>query len=96
MKDKVHPMDKPGAIYKAGRKRHTGKYVGETDRATKDRGYEHKVVSHKDSVESHSLRDVVCAPEQPVGTRTRRSKRNVARKDYKKMHTGQHIHITEG
>ena len=94
MKDKVHPMDRPGAIYKARCKRHVRKYVGETDKAKKERGYEHKIVSHKDSIESHSLREEVCAPEPAAGTR--RSKRNVKKIDYKKMHTGQHIHITEG
>lgn len=36
MKDKIHPLDKTGAIYKTDCKKHPdADYIGETDRATK-------------------------------------------------------------
>ena len=77
MKDKVHPMDRTGAIYRTECKKHkTATYVGETDRALKARAYEHKIVSHKDSERSHSI-----AQKEKEIQPTRRSKRQSARKE---------------
>ena len=42
-KDKLHPLDKPGAIYSIKCTKHDGLYVGQTGRAAKDRLYEHRV-----------------------------------------------------
>ena len=56
-KDKLHPYDKPGAIYSIKCKTHGNHYVGETGRAAKERLYEHRVISHKDAKRSHSLGD---------------------------------------
>ena len=49
MKDPVHKLDRPGAIYKISCKEHPGSYIGETERAMKQRGYEHKIIEHKDN-----------------------------------------------
>ena len=48
-----------GAIYAIGDKIHAPPpatlYVGETDRPDKERGHEHGVVSHADSIKCHSM-----------------------------------------
>ena len=93
-KTPTHPLDRAGAVYEVECTRHKEDYTGETDRAIKARGYEHRVISHKDSEISHTLkRD---EPKDRRETGSRRSKRNVKRKDYKKMDTGSDILITEG
>ena len=48
-KDKLHPLDKPGAIYSIKCTKHDGLYVGQTGRAAKDRLYEHRVINHHDA-----------------------------------------------
>ena len=54
VKEKVHDLDKVNAIYEFKCKKHNATYVGETERPMKMRGYEHRVVTHKDSIRSHT------------------------------------------
>ena len=97
-KDKLDPMDKPGAIYQINCKAHNSHYVGETGRAAKERFYEHKIISHKDAARSHSL--VQNAPVEEVATRiepTRRSQRTAGRRiDYRALDRGEDIIMNEG
>ena len=74
MKEKVHEMDKVNAIYEFKCQKHNATYIGETERALKSRGYEHRVVTHKDSLRSHMITGVVEEPEEI--TNVRRSDRN--------------------
>ena len=88
-KDKLHPMDKPGAIYSIRCHGHNSHYIGETGRMAKERMYNHRVISHNDATRTQSLDNKEkekCDNPPPLGSR--RSQRNVARKDYKAMHTG--------
>ena len=75
--------------------KHKDDYTGETDRAMKMRGYEHKIITHKESEESHSIKvekeEVVTEPET-----TRRSTRNTKRLDYKALDRGENIVMNEG
>ena len=95
MKEKVHPMDKVGAIYEVVCKKHNDDYTGETDRALKVRGYEHKIITHKDSEKCHSIKDQNKEETEEPMTR-RRSSRNIKRRDYKAMDTGKDIIMSEG
>ena len=54
-KDRLDPMDKPGAIYHIKCSAHNVEYVGETGKQTKQRMYQHRVIPHKDFKRSHSL-----------------------------------------
>ena len=88
-KDKLHPMDKPGAIYSIRCHEHNSHYIGETGRMAKERMYNHRVINHNDATRTQSLDNKEkekCDNPPPLGTR--RSQRNVERKDYKAMHTG--------
>ena len=54
MKQSVHPLDRDGLIYDFDCEKHYPSpdetlYVGETDRAKKERGYEHRHISHADA-----------------------------------------------
>lgn len=63
----------------------------------KERGYEHRAITHKDSKRSHSIITNEQEETQVMNTQqTRRSNRNKNRIDYKTMHTGQDIILTEG
>ena len=97
MKDKVHPMDKVGAIYQTECKRHPESvYIGETQRALKKRGYDHRAVTHRDAERSHSIDDRKDEVGENEQQSQRRSMRNTRRRDYRSMHTGEDIVITEG
>ncbi len=97
MKDKVHPLDKTGAIYETDCKKHPeADYVGETDRATKSRGYEHGIISHRDSKRSHSIAEEIVQEEEIPSTSTRQSNRNTKKHNYKNLHTGKNIRLSEG
>ena len=88
-KDPVHKLDKPGAIYHIKCKQDSEHYVGETDRPMKVRGYEHKIISHKEMTKSQSLIKQVEKVEED--NNNRRSTR-LARKErinYKKMNEGE-------
>ena len=98
MKDKVHPMDKVGAIYEVQCTKHTADYTGETGRALKERGYEHKVVTHEEAEMCHSVRRKQKEKENVTEAvvATRRSSRNTTRLDYKALSTGENIIMNEG
>ena len=72
MKDKVHDLDKTGTVYKVDCTKHGTEYIEETDRALKVRAYEHRVVEHKHSVISHSIK----RPEQQNGKETSGTRRS--------------------
>ena len=94
-KDRLNPMDKPGAIYHINCKAHGVDYVGETGRAVKERMYEHRVMSHKDSNRSHSLTmPEEKEREQPQGVR--RSARSTKRIDYKVLNSGSNQLLSTG
>ena len=89
MKQPVHPMDRDGAIYDVNCKKHTPDpktilYGGESDRPTKERGYEHRAVSAHDATKCHSCvpfevePEAINEPEPPI----RRSNRNKGRVNY--------------
>ena len=94
-KDRLDPMDLPGALYHIRYSAHNVDYVGETGKQTNQRMYQHRVITHKDFKKSHSL------IEPPKENRkniqgTRKSSRNVQRRDYKAMYNGSDIMITVG
>jgi len=96
-KDKVHNLDKSGIVYHVKCKAHNSQYVGETGRAMKVRGYEHKIVSHQDASRSHSIENPTTTT-QPEPEPTRRSNRIAAKEkiDYKTLNSGNNIILTEG
>ena len=97
MKEKIHPLDKVGAVYEVKCTTHDETYTGETSRAMKSRGYEHRVVTHKESEECHSLKKEKDDQEKNDDTQnTRRSKRKVERKNYKELNSGTNIILSEG
>ena len=55
--DKLHPYDKPGAIYSIECKNPWKPLCRRNGRAVKKRLYEHRVIPHKDAKRSHSLGD---------------------------------------
>ena len=105
MKDKIHDLDKTGAIYYNNCKKHQdpkNDYVGETDRVTRERLYEHKIIDHKTAKRSASLNP----PDADTGgctasggsTGSRRSKRTPTKKriNYEKVQKGKNQQLTEG
>ena len=56
MKGKIHEFDIVGAIYEVKCLKHND-YNGETNQALKERAYEHKVISRKESIGSHTLKE---------------------------------------
>ena len=93
-KDRLDPMDKPGAVYHIKCESHHVDYIGETGRQTKTRMYEHRVITHKDSKRSHSLLEEKVEEEVILGSR--RSQRNVQRVDYKALNNGNNQLLTVG
>ena len=94
-KDKLDPMDKPGVVYSIYCNAHQAHYIGETGRAARERFYEHRVISHKDSKRSHSLpTEIVDIPQESENIR--RSKRDVKRVDYKALNSGSNQLLTVG
>ena len=88
MKQSIHPMDRNGAIYDVNCKKHTPDpetilYGGESDRPTKERGYEHRAVKAQDAIKCHScvpfvVESETIEPELSI----RGSKRNMNRINY--------------
>ena len=103
MKQPIHPLDRDGAIYDVVDKIHApppkSLYVGETDRPEKERGCEHRVISHADSKKCHSLTPFEVEeeqPPQPIPATTRRSQRTKARVNYNELsNTGTLIEIPQ-
>ena len=56
--------------------------------------YEHKVIDHKMANTTRSLEEDIVEVEEEVSHR--RSKRNIERKNYKKMNNGSNIIVSEG
>ena len=105
MKDKVHLLDKTGAVYhtecmkkKCREEREKDDYVGETERVTRERLYEHRVIDHKTSRQYASLQDPKGEKDTagPAPTNLRRSSRNKTRKDYKAIQEGTNQLLSEG
>ena len=94
-KDKVDELDKGEIIYEIECTKHEENYIGETGGPKKVRGYQHKVVTHKDMKRSHSIKEDNEAETEDAGA-TRRSSRTKQKKDYKKMNSGSDQHITLG
>ena len=102
MKDKVHPLDRTGTVYYNDCKKHEtpkNDYVGETDRVSRERQYEHRIIDHKTAKRAASL-DYDDEKEEnnkkTTTTTTRRSTRNKTRKDYKAIQEGTNQQLTEG
>ena len=95
MKDKVDVLDKTGGVYLNVCKKHPGAtYVGETERVLRERMYEHRMIDHKTAKRSASLSQPEESQEEPE--RSRRSKRNVKKVNYKTMESGLNQPLTLG
>ena len=98
MKDKVHELDRTGAVYYNQCKKHPkNDYVGETDRVLRERLYEHRVITHKKAKRSASLNQEEDKEDQRRTTRDRsRSMRERKKVDYKASHEGTNQQLTAG
>ena len=107
MKDKVDILDRTGAVYhieckkkECREERPKDDYTGETERVTRERMYEHRVIDHKTAKEYASLKDPeekkVPAPLNPAGGAIRRSSRLKEKVDYKALHENKNQQITLG
>ena len=96
MKQSVHPLDRDGLIYDFDCEKHYPNpdetlYVGETDRAKKERGYEHRHISHADATKCHSCvpfeveDNMINNTESNTEAPVRRSQRNRTRMDYSQL-----------
>jgi len=96
-KENVHDLDKVNAIYEVECQKHKVKYVGETERPLKVRGWEHRTVSHKDAHRNHTITNDT-DQDQEEDANVRRSKRLKEKdpKEYKKMNEGEKLIETEG
>ena len=97
MKDKVDVLDRTGAVYhieckkkECREEREKDDYTGETERVTRERMYEHRVIDHKTAKEYASLKNPKekkgRTRSEPARGAVRRSSRNVPKKDYKAIH----------
>ena len=107
MKDQVDILDKTGAVYhiecqkkECREVRAKDDYTGETDRVTRERMYEHRVIDHKTAKEYASLKTSeekkVVAPLDPAGGAIRRSSRIKNKVDYKAVQDMKNQQITLG
>ena len=108
MKDKIDILDRTGAVYhieckknECREKREKDDYTGETDRVTRERLYEHRVLDHKTAKEYASLKKPekkVPIPLNTAGGAIRRSSRirEKQKVDYKEMHENANQQITLG
>ena len=89
IKDKVPDMDKTGVIYYIDCKKHIRTdYTGETDAATKTRGYQHHLYPRKVAVTSEAIKEVTTSEEPDRNNQTRYSLRKKGPINYKKLHDG--------
>ena len=95
-KDKVHKLDKSGVVYEIRCKRHNEVYVGETGVPMKERGYEHRIIDHKDAKRSHSLRKEEKEKKQSDRIGCRHSSRIKEPSDYKVLNEGRKLIINTG
>ena len=99
MKDRVHPLDKTGAVYYNNCTVHPdpkNDYVGETDRVTRERMYEHGIIDHKTAKRSASIIHDDEEKKQMERTQTRASKRNQKPIDYAAVHHGTNQQLSLG
>ena len=108
MKDRIDILDRTGAVYhleckkkECREEREKDDYTGETDRVTRERLYEHRVLDHKTAKEYASLKNPekkVPAQLNPTGGAIRRSSRikDKEKVDYKAMHENANQQITLG
>ena len=107
MKDQVDILDRTGSVYhleclkrECRLVRDKDDYTGETDRVTRERMYEHRIIDHKTSKEYASLKipeeKKVQAPLDPAGGAIRRSSRVKNKVDYKAMQEMKNQQLTPG
>ena len=106
MKDKIEDLDKTGAVYHVEctkeecREENKDKndYTGETERVTRERLYEHRVIDHKTAKRAASIDHEDDKNESNEVQGPRRSERQKAKKkkDYKIMNEGSDQALTEG
>ena len=106
MKDKVEDLDKTGAVYYIDCKREVCKevrkkksdYTGETDRVTRERMYEHRVIDHKTAKRAASIdhEEEEKGRTEKVGTRRSERQKDKKKKDYKVINEGSDQILSEG
>ena len=108
MKDKVEDLDKTGAVYWVDCKREVCKevskkkkndYTGETDRVTRERLYEHRVIDHKTAKRAASIdheEEKKGRTAGRVGTRRSERQKDKKKKDYKVINDGSDQILSEG
>ncbi len=101
MKDKVENLDKTGAVYYTNCKKHKTEdekndYVGETDRVTRERLYEHKVIDHKTAKRAASITHPGETNKEPERRNCSRSTRKKTDHDYYAIHHNKDQQLTEG
>ena len=107
MKDKIEDLDKTGAVYhvectkKECKEENKDKndYTGETDRVTRERLYEHRVIDHKIAKRAASINheeDITEIRTEKQGPRRSERQKNKKKKDYKIMNEGSDQVLTEG
>ena len=108
MKDKVEDLDKTGAVYWVDCKREVCKevskkkkndYTGETDRVTRERLYEHRVIDHKTAKRAASIdheEEKKGRTAGRVGTWRSERQKDKKKKDYKVINDGSDQILTEG
>ena len=95
-KQKINDLDKAGVIYSIYCKKHNEEYIGETGRELKNRAYEHRLITHKDMKENHTIEKGANVESETVTTELRRSKRGKERQNYKEMNEGKEKYSSEG
>ena len=105
MKDHVDVLDRTGAVYyincekkECREVRPKDDYTGETDRVTRERMYEHRVIDRKTAKEYASLKNPEKEPTplDPAGGAIRRSSRNKQKVDYKAVQEMTNQQLTLG
>ena len=107
MKDKVEDLDRTGAVYHVectkedckvdGRMKND--YTGETERVTRERMYEHRVIDHKTAKRAASIdhqdeeKDI---SRERIGPRRSERQKQKKNKDYKVMNEGSDQLLPEG
>ena len=98
MKDEVDDLDRGGIVYHVECEEHKESYIGECERAMKNRGYEHKIINHKDSERSHSLKTMEEGEEIDIHLTNRKSQRLATKEkiNYKNINDGKNIILNPG
>ena len=99
MKDRVHPLDKTGAVYHNNCIKHPdpkNDYIGETDRVTRGRMYEHGIIDHKTAKRSASITHDDKEEKKMERVQPRASQRNQKPIDYAAVHHGTNQKLSVG